>query len=365
MARVYCLVRSTSPEKASLRVTSAFRERSIPICKTYESKVVTLPSDISKEGLGLRPEVLEEMKNQVSLIIHSAWAVNFNLGLRSFEVHIQGAQKLINLSLSVRKPSPARFIACSSISTAFGMPRPATVLEGPLDDLAFAQSTGYARSKLVMENIVCNAVHAGADCRILRIGQIVGDSKMGLWNTSEAIPLMIRTAVTLGCLPCLDEGCSWLPVDSVADIVLEIAGVSNNSCEATVSQSNAPWHVYNVVNPRIFSWTSDLLPALRNAGLTFETLPPQEWVRRIQTGDQDPRRNPPVKLSSFFARRYGGEGKTDQGELRFSTERTEEASPTLKRAPDLIRDGYIDRFVLAWRREWDESSDGLASDIHI
>ena len=45
----------------------------------------------------------------------------------------------------------------------------------------------------------------GAQARVLRIGQLAGDSKVGEWNTTEGIPLMIQTAVTLGALPQLDE----------------------------------------------------------------------------------------------------------------------------------------------------------------
>lgn len=48
---------------------------------------------------------------------------------------------------------------------------------------------------------------AGVHARVLRIGQIVGDSRVGVWSGTEAIPLMIRSAVTLGVLPDLDEVC--------------------------------------------------------------------------------------------------------------------------------------------------------------
>lgn len=67
---------------------------------------------------------------------------------------------------------------------------------------------GYARSKLVAERIIKAAAEkTGMVARILRIGQIIGDSEFGIWNTTEAIPLMIQSAVTLGVLPDLDEVC--------------------------------------------------------------------------------------------------------------------------------------------------------------
>ena len=153
------------------------------------------------------------MLSQTTLIIHSAWAVNFMLGIRSFEdQHINGVKNLINFALSARTLMPARFYFCSSLSVALAIPAPAIVPEAPIEDLKAALPMGYSRSKLVAEHIVHNAaVQAGAPAHVLRIGQIVGDSKEGLWNDTEAIPLMVRSALTLKVLPSLDEVCFLFP----------------------------------------------------------------------------------------------------------------------------------------------------------
>ena len=72
-------------------------------------------------------------------------------------------------------------------------------------DLRQASGSGYTQSKLVGEYIIQRAVEdSGASACNLRIGQIVGDTKLGLWNENEAPPLMIRSALTLGTLPALD-----------------------------------------------------------------------------------------------------------------------------------------------------------------
>ena len=42
---------------------------------------------------------------------------------------------------------------------------------------------------------------AGANATILRIGQVVGDIKMGWWNDNEAFPVRSRNALTVGKLP--------------------------------------------------------------------------------------------------------------------------------------------------------------------
>src|SRR5690606_7588129 len=109
---------------------------------------------------------------------------------------------------------------------------------------------------------------------------------------SEAIPMMLQTAKTFGFLPRLQETPAWLPVDVVAQSIIDI------------STSGAGSVFCNVTNPRTFSWLDDLLPALRTTGLEFEEVEPQEWIRRLRTSDPDPLRNPPIKLVEFFASKY-------------------------------------------------------------
>jgi len=199
---VYCLVRGESPQK---RVLSALQQRQLSISDT--TLLTALTSDLGRPDLGLSEETYQELSNVTTTIIHSAWAVNFNIGLRTFEAqHIAGVTNLIQLSLSVQTLEPARFFFCSSIAVALGTPAPATISEGPIQDLGHALQQGYARSKLVSEHIVSKAaIDAGARTRILRIGQIVGDKEQGIWNDTEAIPLIIRSALTLKVLPALNE----------------------------------------------------------------------------------------------------------------------------------------------------------------
>lgn len=201
-------MRASSPELAKSRVVATFEAKAIPALGTAElSKITFLPSDLSQPSLGLDETMLDELRQSLSVVVHSAWAVNFNIGVRSFEQqHIRGAYHLLNLCLGTRTAAPARFYFCSSISAAAGTPRPAVIRECHVDDLSHAQDMGYARSKLVTEQIVKAAGDkTGMVASVLRIGQIVGDTTSGLWNTTEAIPLMIQGVNTLKALPELDE----------------------------------------------------------------------------------------------------------------------------------------------------------------
>lgn len=206
--RVYTLVRASSPDNATVRVLESLHARSIDFPFSHTSKIIALPSDFSRADLGLDGSKIAELRSTLTHVIHSAWAINFNLGVRSFEdQHIKGLYNLIQLCLSVHLPKPARLYFCSSVSVAAGTaPLPATIEEAPVQRFEQAQRTGYAQSKLVAEHIVVHAARTtSCEARVLRIGQIVGDSKAGIWNDTEAIPLMIRSAITIGALPALEE----------------------------------------------------------------------------------------------------------------------------------------------------------------
>lgn len=69
---------------------------------------------------------------------------------------------------------------------------------------------GYARSKWVAENLVGLASRSrGIRAESLRIGQMVGDTRAGVWNETEAISLQLKGAQVVKAMPDLDEVRPW------------------------------------------------------------------------------------------------------------------------------------------------------------
>lgn len=318
---VVCLVRSTSNGDALARIRQSLTERK---ADAQWEKITAFASDFSDERLGLSHETYGAIARNLKCIVHSAWAVNFNMSLESFEKDcIKGTRHLIDLCLRARTSKPAEFIFCSSISAAANE----TAREIPEDlpsSLKAAQRIGYAQSKLIAEHICQAASKAtGMDTKILRIGQVAGDTKYGIWNTNEAVPMILKSASTIGSLPMLDEWCSWLPVDAVASTVSDITFTDQ-------AQSG----VFNIVNPKSFHWTWDLLLLLREMGIQFKAEDRLEWVKRLRS-IPDPVKNPPYKLLDFFETKYGGEVQTKAAV--FATEKTQAVSPRFKQLPALDR----------------------------
>ncbi|KAH8667800.1 hypothetical protein BGZ61DRAFT_483715 [Ilyonectria robusta] len=337
--RIYCLVRAPGPAEALERVKQSMVQRQVYHTLPLEArrKLVALPSDLSDAKLGLSDSDYESITQDLRVVIHCAWSVNFNMQLSSFAPSISGVTNLISLCKSSVSPASMNF--CSSVSTcsrATTLPVPETV-----PNLEWAQGMGYAQSKSVAEHLCAKAASQGVTARVLRVGQIVGDTKYGVWNAREAVPMMMQTAVTVGALPKLKETPSWLPVDTVADAV------------ADISLSEAGSVFTNVTNPRMFSWSDNLLPALRNAGLSFEEVEPKEWVQRLRTSNPDPTVNPPIKLVDFFASKYDKDDFTPS--KPFDTKIACSLSPSLAAAP-VLDDDLVNKFVkyflnASWRPE--------------
>jgi hypothetical protein len=179
----------------------------------------------------------------------------------------------------------------------------------------------------------------------------------------------------------LPQSLSWLPVDLCATAILDLVFPTNDreSCAATDITAD-PNLVYHILNPQKFSWTADLLPALRKTKLPpFEVVSPEQWIVKLQKSDPDSVKNPSIKLLGFWESKYNssevkdingeregdrtgingeagnktnGVADEDTNGLLFEMDRTIAACPALGKVPDLIRSGYIGTFVDDWLKRW-------------
>ncbi|CAI7567323.1 unnamed protein product [Penicillium palitans] len=358
ISTVYCLTRRESPLEAILHTLA---DKDLCISPEQKRKIIAFNSRLDQPdfGVSLDESTITHILDSVSLIIHTAWPVNFNLPLTEFEPHIQGLYSLIQLSLSVHRREPAVMMFCSSVSTALGS-QAAEILEEPVDlDSAFM---GYGQSKLIGERIVSNARRSGARSYSLRIGQVSGHSKKGLWNDSEALPLMIRSALTLGALPELSQTCSWLPVDKLASTILELAGTCATPSVFGASQASSSAlveyvddSIFNLCNSREFTWSS-LLRTLKNCGFRFDVVSFEEWLLRLHRSETRGEElvNPAVKLIHHYETMHGKRSSLMQnGPKRFNTEKAERSSVTLRNGRlRIIDDGILRCYAQDWLARW-------------
>ncbi|RDA86136.1 hypothetical protein CP532_3062 [Ophiocordyceps camponoti-leonardi (nom. inval.)] len=281
VARVYCLVRATTQHAARQRVSSCFS--TLGLGDLVDGKVECVPYSISSTGLGLEETHRQLLLRETTTIIHLAWAVNFSLHLDSFEHHIAGTRELIALAVE----SCSRFFYISSTAAVSHHPS-RSIRENLSEKATDASPLGYARSKWVTERVCAAAsehlyrLGSGASVSIIRVGQLCGD-EAGVWNASEAYPLMLSTASLVGCLPDIPGECiDWLPVELAARAVMEICLPLATLAEPESTRSEA--QVYHVVNPssspptwkQLLRWISE-----DPAGPSFDIVPPETWLLRL------------------------------------------------------------------------------------
>ncbi|KJK62622.1 Male sterility protein [Aspergillus parasiticus SU-1] len=351
---VFCLVRANSAHAALRRVRQSLYERGLlyTLSPADERKIVALPAQLSNTSrLGLDELTYTQLTQSLTAVIHCAWSVNFNWSLGSFEDScIAATRHLLDLCLDAQAPMPAKFSFCSSVSTVARTPGH-WVPEKLPESLSYAQGMGYAQSKLVTEHIVNRAAqHTNITARVLRVGQIVADTVHGIWNATEAIPMILQTAKTIKALPELDDILSWTPVDVIANSVVEL----------TLGTDVA--HIVNLTNPTLSHWTRDLLPLLKAAGLEFEQLPQREWLNRLRQSNPDPATNPPIKLIEFFASKYDHDRPSRV--LLYDTKKAQAGAPALRQAGGLNAQ-FVSRFMAHFQTQcWsnkDTTSDSKKS----
>ncbi|KAL8728043.1 MAG: hypothetical protein Q9166_005643 [cf. Caloplaca sp. 2 TL-2023] len=319
ISRITCLVRAASPLAAHERVLKSLLARgrpglppfvptphssspSSPVSATkpppstsssrndsatITPEIVCLPTTLSNPTLGLESSTYSTLATTTTLIIHAAWAVNFTARLRSFEKdHIAGLFHLLNLSLTCKQQPRFLFLsstACVTNKPAVDYPIAESISHNPDD----TSPLGYSRSKWIAENI-CQRFHSHVSSSppyplkiaVLRIGQLTSDTKRGVWNMSEAWPLMLSTAPVLHALPDLGaQVLDWLPVDSAAEAVLQVADAMKGK-----TGMREGCEVYHILNPSTITTWSDLLQCIKinSPELKIEILPPRRWLYKLE-----------------------------------------------------------------------------------
>jgi hypothetical protein len=151
--RIYALNRPASATSVHRHVRT-FRDRGLNTVLLKSAKLIYLEGDSSQNWLGLNHDVYDALRAQVTVIIHNAWRLDFNLALASFASHVRGTRNLLDLALTSPYARYMRFLFTSSISVTMSWPKSrGPVPEEPLESPAFAVGTGYGEGKYVAEQV--------------------------------------------------------------------------------------------------------------------------------------------------------------------------------------------------------------------
>ncbi|UTT93952.1 hypothetical protein NDA17_005095 [Ustilago hordei] len=301
VSQIICLNRAANHQEAAKRTRDSLEARGLPPLEEGSStEVVSLAVDLSKDNLGLSRQGYAEISSKVTCVIHNGWPVNFNMSVDSFQSVLEGSVQLMNLAGQSTGTATPRFIFSSSVSVALDYP--GTVIpETSFDNLENTASMGYAQSKWI-------------------------------------------SAQTIGCIPGDADDLYWLPVD--------VAGLI--TAQLTTAQLGRDCELVHAVSDEAMPWKKALgtLAEEQNLGKTFEAVPYTEWLKRLEGSDQNPSRNPMIKLLDHFKAMQGVEGRMG----KFETKRLREifaSSSVEKEIAEGLRaykPEYLTATVATWRK---------------
>ncbi|THV01944.1 acetyl-CoA synthetase-like protein, partial [Dendrothele bispora CBS 962.96] len=280
--RVYALIRSggsgvDSPSIETKQV-NAFMERGVDKDLVRSRKLVLLEANLSKERFGLEEGVFEEVKSRVTHIIASAWRVDFNIGLSSFEADIRGLRYMVDLALARN----ALLVFISSIAVfqryTYAKTRPFPEHHLPAQ---VASSGGYPQGKWVSEQIMQNAAsQAGLRSVAVRLGQACG-SPNGSWNSKEWLPALVRSAPVLGCVPGDDRLMTWIPADMAARAIKDFLDVPT-------AETSGQTAIVHLIHPRPVRWSA-LARLIASRLGTLDVVSFEDWLAKLEKkGREDP-----------------------------------------------------------------------------
>ena len=182
MSKIYCLNRSANGKRKQKK---SFTTLDLDL-NLDTQRVDFIEVNYGRSQLGLLHARFSEMTSVVHMMILSAWKVDFNYSLESFEaVHVQGVRHLVDWSLcSTRNPRIIYISSTSSVGNWSSLYQDEPLPKTLIFDHHVAQETGYAESKHVAECILGIASEkSGAPIGILWVGQIAGPmASPGVWN---------------------------------------------------------------------------------------------------------------------------------------------------------------------------------------
>jgi len=353
LRRVYCLNRS---EPCPVKHRSALQDE----------RFVFLRAAFDAPLLGLPQELYQQLLDEVTVVLHNAWTVNFLLPGEAFRPSLAGLRNFLHFSYRSPAHPPLLFVSSLGIGYAAEL---AHVDEVVYDDplVADAIADGYSQSKYAAERLIdAYARSTGLPAAVLRVGQIAGPVSLspGMWPAREWLPTLLRASRYLGALPRslgLHDAVDWIPVDAVAEIAVEVAEyfvglgppgpppVGGGGARAPPGRAafGPGAAVFNVANPATVPF-GDLVPHLFDFGVANRTVSGDEWLRLLgqsaAANEAAGKRTPPgAKLLLFYQRILEG----NKPPIETATHNLEVASATARNLQPVNQ-----RWLRRWLGEW-------------
>ena len=243
--KIYCLIRN----KNNIDMLERFWNKiHFYFGTTYDSlirKYVTpVHGDVTSENLGLNKEDYLELVNNVNTVIHTAANVKHYGKYSDFElINITGTKHIIDFCSKCN----AKLYHISTMTVSGNYLLEQENSGKIFDETSFYENQNfddnvYAKSKLMAEMNILDAVKNGLNGTILRVGDLTGRYADGVFQENiqeNSIYLRLKSIIEIGRIPesIKDNWLEFTPVDYAARAVCDIVHCNNSSKRI--------FHIYN------------------------------------------------------------------------------------------------------------------------
>ena len=292
VATIYCLDRPNALRARRLGQVS--EESCGPL------KVDRLTVDLLQPQFGLTEDMYNLLSDNIDIVIHAAYPIDFNLTLSSFDLSLRAIVSICDWSLQCRKRPRLVFIPSISsvVNYASDSSQAPVVPEELVEDYNAAAPMGYGESKRIAENILGEAAtQSGVPISILRVGQIAGSTQITdvAWPEKEWFLGLVKTCRNLKMVPEGLPNVEWIPVDYVARIIWELT---------LADMQEDGLRVYNTVNPHPTSWSGLVPSVVAMCGPDTRVVSLHQWLGQLERtsapNEEDLQERPAHKILGLF-----------------------------------------------------------------
>lgn len=178
-AKIVCLIRFNAPYRTDRAAAMARLRNNMLDLGLWSNQILdrveVIPSNLSRNRLGLVPEVYEGLCRDVDVVVHCAAQVNLVYPYGALrDANVEGTREVL------------KFVALASATVQYistnGVLAPST--EGwteddilSVDDVQAKLHDGYCQTKWVAEQMVLEAARRGLPAKVIRIGTLGGDAE--------------------------------------------------------------------------------------------------------------------------------------------------------------------------------------------
>ncbi|KAG6836661.1 hypothetical protein H0H93_005208 [Arthromyces matolae] len=275
-----------------------FNKRGLDTDILRSKKLSYIIGDTTRRDLGIEREQYALLSRSVNVVIHNAWQVSFTRPLSDFVPNIQAIRHLIDFLRAGPFAAHGRFLFTSSFTVAQSWtPSDGYYPEEIVSDASFAVGTGYGESKYVAERILAKS---GLQTTSFRVAQMCGGAPKGVWNTTEWVPVLLKSSIAIGRFPDMKGVVSWIPVNHAAAAIVEAALSIDEVLPRAANLVNLRPINCSILNDYLIAATKELL------GVRLDTIPMKEWISIIERLSVNPNKEtlkeiPAIKLLPFLS----------------------------------------------------------------